>query len=397
MKKPLAKACSDRRAFLKLLGILSTYPTVGISSVLAKSGEKKNLQSGTSLSKEGDSNLVISAFDDYSGQHFIGVYDESQSRWLARVAVSQRYHACACMGSEDQYQLIFVARRPGNQAILLNLANQRVIELTATAGRHFFGHAAIDRHGTVWFTENDYQNNRGLLVGRAGKQLEHQVASIDLGGLGPHELTFLSDGVTAVVGLGGIETHPDFPRKKLNLDTMQSELLLVDTATRMVVNRATPPDPQLSLRHLDRSERDQIVIAAQYQGPNYEQFPLVYSYDSESGLQAMDAPEQVWRSMNQYIASVQIHSSNNEVLVTCPRSNAVHRFSLNTLVWLDTYKLADPGGVCLDSQGNYLVSSGTGKIVCLSSNNGRLTLERESRVGDTRWDNHMDRVVFAKA
>jgi len=397
VKKDRFPGRSDRRAFLKLLGVLASYPAASISIARAERNDEQGRLLDDFLVGATSPNLVISAFDDFSGQHFIGAYDESQSRWVARVAVSRRYHACTCRNTDDHNQLVFVARRPGNQAILLNLATRRVVELAAPEGRHFFGHAAIDRDGTVWFTENDYQNNRGLLVGRAGEELEQQVASIDLEGIGPHELAFLSDGITAVVGLGGIETHPDFPRKKLNLDTMQSEILLVNTERREVVHRDQPPNPQLSLRHLDRNERDQIVIAAQYQGPSYEQFPLVYSYHSERGLQAMDAPEQVWRSMNQYIASVQIHTSNNEVLVTCPRSNAVHRFSLTTLVWLDTYKLADPGGVCLDSQGNYLVSCGTGKIVCLSSNNGRLTLERESRVGDTRWDNHMDRVVFAKA
>ena len=345
-----------------------------------------------------DQDIVLSAFDDLQGNHYVGAYNVSAQQWLSRVKVARRYHSCGVRNikksSEVFRQFVFVARRPGNEVVLLDEVSKDVRLIQAPTGRHFYGHVAFDKHGQAWFTENDYQTGRALLVCRTGRYLDQVISEIDLEGIGPHEIAFLEDGETAVVGLGGIETHPDFPRKKLNLDSMDSECLLVDTVNRRVISRERPLDPQLSLRHLDTSD-DQLVIAAQYQGPKYEQFPLVYIKDGASKLVPLSAPETVWRSMNQYIASVQIHSSKSEVLVTCPRSNSVHLFSLKSYEWLAQYRMSDPGGVTLDNNGRFVISSGAGKIVCLSSKNGALALEREWLVSDTRWDNHMDRVVFS--
>ncbi|GLQ29771.1 DUF1513 domain-containing protein [Litoribrevibacter albus] len=382
----------DRRSFVKLLAALAASPAIANATYVMPSSQKVSSPSFSG-------NILVSAFDDLKGQHYVGAYDLSAKTWLERVAVSRRYHSGVARfdgaGVVSQ-QLVFVARRPGNLAVVLDLTKRQVIELTAAEGRHFFGHAAVDADNRVWFTENDYVNGRSLLVARSGSRLETVDAEIDLQGIGPHEFRFLKDGRTAVIGLGGIETHPDFPRKKLNLDTMQSEILLVDTKAQQIIDRDKPLDPQLSLRHLDvAAVRDQVVIAAQYQGPKYEQFPLVYHYQVDQGLKPFDAPESVWQSMNQYIASVQINEDGSEVLVTCPRSNLVHLFSLTQGKWLSQFKLPDPGGACTDDLGRYLVSTGTGQIVCLSSNNGVLTLERDELVSDTRWDNHMDRVVVS--
>lgn len=380
---------SDRRAFLKLLAAMACYPAVSKAASVVP-GE---------ASTQSANNLVVSAFDDYQGQHYVGAYDLDKGEWLRRVRVSRRYHSGVSRNFDDadpsvsNLQLVFVARRPGDQVVVLDLANHQVVELTATKGRHFYGHAAVDASNRVWFTENDFENRRSLLVARSGAGLETIEAEIDLQGIGPHEFRFLDDGRTALIGLGGIETHPDFPRKKLNLDTMHSEILLVDTLSGKIVDRDVPLDPQLSLRHLDVSS-DEAVIAAQYQGPKYEQFPLVYHYSRKNGLKAFSAPDEVWRSMNQYIASVQINPEVNQVLVTCPRANAVHLFSIKEGAWLSQFRIADPGGACLDDHGRFVVSTGQGDIVCLSSNNGVLDLEREQEVGDTRWDNHMDRVVI---
>ncbi|MFC3149543.1 DUF1513 domain-containing protein [Litoribrevibacter euphylliae] len=383
---------NDRRAFIKLLAAMACTPALVNASYTMP---ERSFQKGPK-----HTNLLISAFDDHQGQHYIGAYGLDEQEWLQRVRVSRRYHSAVSRklnGSDDSLsnnQLIFVARRPGDQAIVLDLVNHQVIEVQAPAGRHFYGHAGVDARNWVWFTENDFKSGRSLLVARSGSALEKIEAEIDLQGIGPHEFRFLADGRTAVIGLGGIETHPDFPRKKLNLDSMQSEILLVDTVTGKVIDRDTPLDPQLSLRHLDVSPSGDVVIAAQYQGPKYEQFPLVYRYSKQAGLNALKAPESVWRSMNQYIASVQINWSFQQVLVTCPRANAIHLFSLETGDWLSQYRIGDPGGASLDEKNRFLVSTGQGAIVCLSSKNGVLTLEREQQVGDTRWDNHMDRVVI---
>jgi hypothetical protein len=90
-----------------------------------------------------------------------------------------------------------------------------------------------------------------------------------------------------------------------------------------------------------------------------------------------------------------VNTEKQEVLVSCPRSNSVHLFSLSEGVWLSQYRLRDPGGIAMLLDGSYLISTGEGEIVCLSSNNDALTLVSSKRVSDTRWDNHMDRVMLS--
>lgn len=397
---------SDRRAFLKLLSLVSTLPVLSGATLVSGAG-------GVSRSSNSLGSWLLSAFDDLEGKHYVGVYDEQNDVWVAKVRVSQRYHSCSTRnkGTRDysakyssaskrathsSSKAIFVARRPGNQAVILDLNAKTVVEVTAPTGRHFFGHAAEDALGRVWFSEHDYQQGRSLLVCRTGEDLAVEEIAIDLEGHGPHELIFLNDGATAAVGLGGIQTHPDYPRKKLNIERMQSELLIVDTVKKVIKERWRPDDPQVSLRHLDvATDIDAVVIGGQYQGPAYNQFALVYVYLKHQGLIAMKAPESVWRSMNQYIASVRVNTEKQEVLVSCPRSNSVHLFSLSEGVWLSQYRLRDPGGIAMLLDGSYLISTGEGEIVCLSSNNDALTLVSSKRVSDTRWDNHMDRVMLS--
>ncbi|GAA3932238.1 DUF1513 domain-containing protein [Litoribacillus peritrichatus] len=384
-----------RRSFVKLLGTLAALPGSELmASALFPASTGR-------LAKQGD--YLLSAFDDQQGQHFVGVFDLIKSQWLIRAQVQERYHSGVFSrptvgegtDSATSLKFIFVSRRPGKKAVICDLLSQKVMEIAAPSGQHFYGHAALDGKGNAWFTENDFQNGKGLITCRSENVSGAVSNVIDLNGIGPHELKFLSDGRHVVVGLGGIETHPDFPRKKLNLESMKSELLLVDTATSEVIHRLSPPNPQLSLRHLDVAQDNTVVVGAQFQGPKYEQFPLVYWYAPGQALTAFDAPLAVWQSMNQYIASVTINPVKQEVVVSCPRANAVHLFSLKDHQWKSSYRLQDPGGVSVDSNGHYLVSCGTGNILCLSSNNDVLALEQQYTVSDTRWDNHMDRVVFS--
>ena len=381
----------NRRSFIKLLASFSAISSIGGCSQLL-----------TSETSSFSSNLLLSAFDDHSGQHFIGLYDLDNAVWVIREKVDFRYHSALVQRGDlvsgdvislnDQF--LFVSRRPGNKATLVDQRSRSVVDIVAEEGHHFYGHAAEDGQGRIWLTENNYKKGRGLLSCRSKTNLNEVVKTIDLNGIGPHQLCFFPDGKHAAVGLGGIETHPDFPRKKLNLDSMQSELLIVDIESGEIISRAKPPHPQLSLRHLDVTSDDSIVIGAQFQGPKYEQFPLLYFYRADTGLQALDAPDAVWESMNHYIASVTVKSTTKEVVVSCPRANTVHLFSLLDGTWKSAFRMSDPGGVVVTNDGDFVISCGSGELMCLSSNNGVLTLEQQYRVGDTRWDNHMGRVVL---
>ena len=62
-------------------------------------------------------------------------------------------------------------------------------------------------------------------------------------GVGPHELLLLDDGRTLAIANGGIETHPDFGRAKLNIATMKPSFVFVDRITGDLIEKhELPPD-----------------------------------------------------------------------------------------------------------------------------------------------------------
>ena len=65
------------------------------------------------------------------------------------------------------------------------------------------------------------------------------------GSFGPHEIRLLPQGDTLVVANGGIETHPDSGRSKLNLPTMRPNLAYI-TIDGALKDRVAPPDDFVS-------------------------------------------------------------------------------------------------------------------------------------------------------
>ena len=100
-------------------------------------------------------------------------------------------------------------------------------------------------------------NNQILAAGRFLDEL-------DLAGIGPHQLAMMPDGSTMVVALGGLQTHPDQGRKKLNLETMQSALVYLDSRNGDILDRLESPQRHLSLRHLDVAINGSVVVGAQF-------------------------------------------------------------------------------------------------------------------------------------
>ena len=93
--------------------------------------------------------------------------------------------------------------------------------LSSVPGRHFFGHGAFSPDGRLLYaTENDFDNARAVVgVYDVGSGFA-RIGEFGTQGVGAHELLLSPDGELLVVANGGIETHPDYGRAELNLDTM---------------------------------------------------------------------------------------------------------------------------------------------------------------------------------
>ena len=139
-----------------------------------------------------------------------------------------RGHGLAVAPAQDQ--AVLVARRPGNFLLVLDLAGGRVAQrLEGQPDRHFYGHAVFSPDGRWLYTpENDFDAGRGVIGVRDVQQGYRRVAELPAHGIGPHDVKLLSDGHTLVVANGGILTHPDTGRTKLNLDSMRPSMVYLD-------------------------------------------------------------------------------------------------------------------------------------------------------------------------
>lgn len=123
------------------------------------------------------------------------------------------------------------------------------------------------------------------------------VAEFDSGGIGLHELLWMGSGRTLVVANGGIATHPDQPRRKLNLDTMQPNLSLLDAASGRLLDQAPALNSQASLRQLARTDEDEVVVAMQYEGAPSDDVPLIATYGANGVLDPLHVPRERQRNM----------------------------------------------------------------------------------------------------
>lgn len=187
------------------------------------------------------------------GSYAAGVLD-AHARLLFTENLDARGHDAAV--SHDGGTAVVFARRPGRFALVLDLRQRRRVQAFSTPqDRHFQGHGFFTRDGRLLLaTENDFDGERGVIgIYDTGANYA-RIGEFDSGGIGPHEALLLRDGRTIAVANGGILTHPDFPRQKLNLPEMAPSITYIDIATgdRLEQVSLKPELHQLSIRHMGR-------------------------------------------------------------------------------------------------------------------------------------------------
>ena len=127
-------------------------------------------------------------------------------------------------------EAVHFARRPGRFALVVDLVYGVVVhKLETPADRHFYGHGVFSRDGRLLYaTENDFGGERGVIGIYDAARGYSRMGELPSHGVGPHEIALLSDGETLVVANGGIATHPDLPRVKLNLPTLAPSLCYIE-------------------------------------------------------------------------------------------------------------------------------------------------------------------------
>lgn len=335
-----------------------------------------------------DRTLFLSATSDHEGGHWLGAIDRSGDlRFRARLP--ERGHDPFV--SPDGRLALVPARRPGNWMTVVDCRDGTPLDvIRASHDRHFYGHGVFSPDGSLVFTtENDFSTGRGMIVCRSARTLE-VIGEFPSGGIGPHQVKLLDHDVI-VVANGGIRTHPDQPRRKLNLDSMRPNLTLIGSRSGEIVHQAVPDDAKSSIRHMDVTADGKVVVGVQYEGSPTADCPLVLTYGKTSGkLTALPVPLSVQRRMKQYTASVCVDPASNHAMVTCPRGHLVTFWDLDGRGCVANRRVRDVAGVALDrTTGEFVATNGRGSVVRFDSTSFQLRRSATRRFDGLRWDNHL--------
>lgn len=294
----------------------------------------------------------------------------------------------------ERHKVVLFARRPGTQAIEVNLLNGQIERRFSTEkNRHFFGHGVFSPDGQyLYTTEANLQTNLGVVVVRSAKDFT-VLEEFSTFGIGPHELLYHPQQDTLVIANGGILTLPSSGRKKLNLDTMQSSLVYLNAHNGELIDKQLAPHEKSSMRHLSISETGEVALGIQQQRSAMQDeriIPLALTHSLGQAIKPLHAEENVWLSFRDYIGSVAINSQSNMAGFTSPHGDLAVFWDLTTRKLAGYYRLHDVCGLTTspDNQ-HFILSNSFGSIRYLNATSLQENLTKRSKSVDTHWDNHL--------
>ncbi len=299
---------------------------------------------------------------------------------LFEIPLPGRGHAAAA--HPHRPEAVAFARRPGAYAMVIDcVTGQPKTVMQAPAGRHFYGHGTYGRDGTWLFTtENDFENGEGRIGVWDALHGYTRAAEFSSGGIGPHDLKRLPGTDTLVIANGGIDTHPDSGRAKLNIPTMRPNLAYVADDTVVETAALAPEWYKNSIRHLAVAHDGRVAIGMQWQG---EANPpaLVALHERGRKITPLTAPD--LRPMQGYVGSVAFTQDERQIIATSPRGGLIQHYDAVTCALHLERAFADACGAA-SATGGALVTTGLGQLVRIA---GSSTDTRKTP--GLQWDNHL--------
>ncbi|MEM9735305.1 MAG: DUF1513 domain-containing protein, partial [Pseudomonadota bacterium] len=213
-----------------------------------------------------------------------------------------------------------------------------------------------------------------------------RLGEVPSGGIGPHEMLLMPGGETLAVANGGIRTHPDTGREKLNLPSMEPSLVYLRVSDGREVGRVAPPAALRlnSIRHLAVSAQGEDAIALQWQGDPWEGVPLLaFHRPGEAHLRFAEADPVSLAAMQGYAGSVAFDRTGARAAITSPRGGRVMAWEVaggGPTIW----SRADVCGLAPGPRG-WLATDGLGGVVALSPELAPSALRRLPLA----FDNHL--------
>lgn len=291
--------------------------------------------------------------------------------------------------SREAERGVVFARQPGTFAMVFDPTGREApVTLTSVAGRHFYGHGVFSPDGRLLYaTESDFEAAQGVVGIYDTTNGYRRIGEFPTYGTGPHEMLLMPDGATLVVANGGIETHPDFGRAELNIETMDPSVVFIDRRDGRLVGqlRLDGGLHQLSIRHMAIDGRGRVWFGCQYKGAPGDKPQLVGYATSDGVIELVELPPDTLADLRNYVGSVAASADGRTVAVSSPEGDLLVAIDVEGQRPVLVETLRNGCGLAADGNG-FVATSGEGEMVGLAG------AERERRTFDFLFDNHMLRV-----
>jgi uncharacterized protein len=318
--------------------------------------------------------VYVSAYKAQDGSYGAAVLT-ADGKLVHQAVLPGRGHGFAV--HRESGRLVGFARRPGSFAVAFEDGRLAApLAFSTPQGRHFFGHGLFSPDGRLLYTtENDFENAAGVIGVHDAANGYKRIGEFPSFGIDPHDMVLMADGHTLCIANGGIVTHPDFGRAKLNLAAMQPSISFVDARHGTLVARHEPPSQlsRLSLRHLAADNRSRVWFGAQWEGDEDGEPPLIGHVTPDGGIVFMDVPPETLAGMKNYVGSVAALPSGAAVAFTSPAGGR--------MLVVD----AQSGAVAARDIDKVCGVAGSPGGFVTSSENGRF----QSAMLPMAWDNHI--------
>lgn len=286
-------------------------------------------------------------------------------------------------------QAVVFARQPGTFAVVFDPTGAVAPQTIASIeGRHFFGHGAFSPDGKLLYaTENDFENARGVIGIYDVAGGFRRIGEFDTFGTGPHEMLLMPDGETFVIANGGIETHPDYGRAELNIETMDPSVAFVDRKTGGLIGqlRLETGLHKLSIRHMAFDAQGRVWFGCQFRGDADERPQLVGYATRDGDIRLIELPEGALGDLRNYVGSLAASTDGTIIGVSSPEGNTILAIDPATGAVIEALSMRNGCGIAGDGAG-LLASSGDGQL-------GGFAGSTTPRIGlELLFDNHLRRV-----
>ncbi len=263
-------------------------------------------------------------------------------------------------------EAVVFARRPGSFALAFDMRGRREpVLFTTPTNRHFYGHGTFSRDGRLRYaTEHDDDTRDGLIGVYDARGSYRRIGEFPTYGIGPHEAILMADGKTLAIANGGIETHIETGREKLNLDSMQPSLAFVDVSTGRLLSQHKQSSAlhKLSIRHLAQDASGTVWFGCQWEGADADTPELIGCAAMDKPLRIIEPSKPMGSTLAGYIGAVAISGDGRLLAASAPRAGRI--------VYVDTERFAVSGetllmdscGITGASDKSFAMTSGMGVV-----------------------------------